>query len=427
MLRITSGRRKPLRYAPAVRRAEALEQIERSMGRIGRAGSSVMAARRRADRAGVDVSAPGMGVLGVLERGGAQRVSVLARRAGMVAPLASRELRHLEQQGFVTRAADGADGRAVVVAITPKGRDAYRRLRAAAVAAASDALAGWKATELAELARLLARMADDFERGTPMSVTGRRVAVVTGVGPGIGRSTALALAGDECDVVVAARRADYLDEMVRELETLGVGALAVPTDTGDVAQCRALVEHAVDHFGRLDVVVSSAAKGTPNHTILNSDLADWEQSWLVNVLGPLELFRSAVPHLVTAGGGAIVVVSTLAVRAINAGQGAYAATKAALTVAAQTLAREVGVDGIRVNAVVPGFVPGPNTETMFERIAARRGTTVEVVQEEMAADTALRRLPTPDDVADAIVFLASARARSITGQTLDVNGGRWMT
>jgi NAD(P)-dependent dehydrogenase (short-subunit alcohol dehydrogenase family) len=148
---------------------------------------------------------------------------------------------------------------------------------------------------------------------------------------------------------------------------------------------------------------------------------------LVNVLGPLELFRAAVPHLAsTSDRGAIVVVSALAVRAINAGQGAYAATKSALTVAAQTLAREVGVDGIRVNVVVPGFVPGPSTEAMFTRMAERRGTTVEAVQEQIAGDHALRRLPTPDDVADAIVFLASDRARSITGQTLDVNAGRWM-
>ena len=258
-----------------------------------------------------------------------------------------------------------------------------------------------------------------------MSAT-RRVAVVTGVGPGIGRSSALALARDGCDVVIAARRAEYLAEVVPDLQAEGVRALGVPTDTGDVAQCRRLVEHTVEEFGRLDVVVSSAAKGTPNHTIMNSELADWEESWLVNVLGPLELCRSAVPHLQAAGGGAIVVVSTLAVRAINAGQGAYAATKGALTIAAQTLAREVGVDGIRVNVVVPGFVPGPNTETMFARMAERRGTTPEAVRQEMAADTALRRLPTPDDIADAVVFLASDRARSITGQTLDVNGGRWM-
>ena len=109
MLWITGRDPQALRYAPAVRRAEALEQIERSMGRIGRAGSSVMAARRRAARAGVEVSAPGMGILGVLERGGPQRVSAVARRAGMVGTLASRELRALEDAGYVARGRDRSE------------------------------------------------------------------------------------------------------------------------------------------------------------------------------------------------------------------------------------------------------------------------------------------------------------------------------
>jgi 3-oxoacyl-[acyl-carrier protein] reductase len=254
----------------------------------------------------------------------------------------------------------------------------------------------------------------------------RRVAVVAGVGPGIGRSTALGLAAQGCDVAVAARRSEYLDSVVAELAALGARGLAVPTDMGDLEQSRALAERVATHFGRIDVVVGSAAKGGPNHTIMNADLADWQEAWQVNVLGPLELARAAIPHLRAVGGGAIVMVSTLAVRAINAGQGAYAATKSALTVAAQTLAKEVGPDGIRVNIVVPGFVPGPNTDTMFARLAERRGTTPQAVMDQMAAETALRRLPTPDDIADAIVFLASDRARSITGVTLDVNAGRWM-
>jgi len=139
-----------------------LEQIERSIGTIGRVGSSVLAARRRSLQVGVDVSAPGMGILGVLERGGPLHVSVIARRAGMVPTLASRELRSLEAAGYIVRRPDDDDGRVVVVTLTPNGKEVYGNLRRASVAATADALAGWTAPDLAVLARLLARMADDF-------------------------------------------------------------------------------------------------------------------------------------------------------------------------------------------------------------------------------------------------------------------------
>jgi DNA-binding MarR family transcriptional regulator len=150
-----------------MRRAESLEMIERSMARIGRVGSSVAAARRRAVTAGVDVSSPGMGVLGALVRSGPQRVSAIAAATGLLGSHVSRELRGLERQGLVARTADRADGRAVVVSVTPAGRTAYRRLKESSVAAADTALAGWRADELATLARLLDRMADDFTGPTP--------------------------------------------------------------------------------------------------------------------------------------------------------------------------------------------------------------------------------------------------------------------
>jgi DNA-binding MarR family transcriptional regulator len=145
-----------------VRRAEALDEIERSVGRISRIGSSVAASRTRAARAGVDVLSPGMGVLGVLDRAGPLRVSAVATMTGMVGTLVSREIRALERTGLVTRSSDRSDGRAVIVSLTPAGRESYRRLRQASVEAAGLALAGWNMPELVTLAGLLARVADDF-------------------------------------------------------------------------------------------------------------------------------------------------------------------------------------------------------------------------------------------------------------------------
>ena len=138
------------------------------MGRIGRAGSSVMAARRRAARAGVEVSAPGMGILGVLERGGPQRVSAVARRAGMVGDAGRvASCACSKTPGYVARAPTAPTAGVVVVSITGKGRDAYRRLRAASVEAAARPWPAGRADELTELARLLGRMADDFGAARP--------------------------------------------------------------------------------------------------------------------------------------------------------------------------------------------------------------------------------------------------------------------
>jgi NAD(P)-dependent dehydrogenase (short-subunit alcohol dehydrogenase family) len=112
-------------------------------------------------------------------------------------------------------------------------------------------------------------------------------------------------------------------------------------------------------------------------------------------------------------------------RTAGYGMGPYAATKAGMLVAARVLAREVGPEGIRVNSVVPGYVWGPNLRWWFKQLAQERGITPEEVYEEVASGMALRRIPTSEDVANAILFLASDLASGITGESLDVNGGRW--
>jgi len=250
-----------------------------------------------------------------------------------------------------------------------------------------------------------------------------KVAIVSGAGAGIGQACARALARDGASVVVAARSQGTLDEAVAAVEVEGGTALAVATDVGDMAQCRRLVETAAAHFGRLDVVVNVAAYSGGHATVEALELDDFRAAFEVNVLGTLEISRQALPHLRAAGGGAIVQISTLAVRGMQPKQAAYSATKRALTTASQTLAKEVGPDGVRVNIVVPGYIHGPHLEALFARISAQTGRPVADVYAEAAAATALRRLPTPDDVAEAVLFLASPRSAAITGVALDVTGG----
>lgn len=137
------------------------------MGAIGRLASRSSSTRLRTRLAGVEVSAPGMAILGSLARGGALRVSELAHRSGMVPTFVSREVGALESAGFVARSTDPEDRRAVLVSITDKGLDAYARLRAASVEAAGTALAHWSAEDLTTLATLLARMAEDFAAVRP--------------------------------------------------------------------------------------------------------------------------------------------------------------------------------------------------------------------------------------------------------------------
>jgi NAD(P)-dependent dehydrogenase (short-subunit alcohol dehydrogenase family) len=252
-----------------------------------------------------------------------------------------------------------------------------------------------------------------------------RVAIVSGAGPGLGRSVALLLAEAGADVVVAARDAERIDAVAAEVEGAGRKALAVRTDITVAADCQALVDAAVDRFGRLDVLVNNAFAMGPMAAMLDVGLDGWREAMDVNLFGTMELSLAATRVMAEAGGGSIVMVSSQAMRRSAPRRGAYAASKAALLAATRVLANEVGRVGVRVNSVVPGQIWGPALEQFYDDVAKRRGVTPEEVYDDIAKDTALRRIPTADEVAEAVVFLASDRARGITGQALDVNAGNW--
>ncbi len=252
-----------------------------------------------------------------------------------------------------------------------------------------------------------------------------RVAIVSGIGPGLGKEIALALAREGADVALGARTEDRLREVAGEVEALGRRTIWAPTDVTDPAQRQALVDATVDAFGRVDVLVNNAFVQPPFKRIEYETEDMFRRAFEVNVLGGLGMARAVIPAMQAQGGGSIVFINTMSIRTSEIKTGAYAASKSALFGAARVLAREHGRDGIRVNSVMPGYVMGPNLEWYFNHLAEKEGVTPQDVYDRVAEQTALRHLPTSAEVADAVVFFASDLSRVITGQSLDVNGGHW--
>jgi NAD(P)-dependent dehydrogenase (short-subunit alcohol dehydrogenase family) len=251
-----------------------------------------------------------------------------------------------------------------------------------------------------------------------------KVVVVAGVGSGLGRSIALASAREGADVVLAARTAARLDEVAKEVAALGRRGLAVPTDLADPESVERLKATATDAFGRVDALVYNALAMPPIKELGVVGLDAVQTSFDANVVAALRLTRLFTPALAESK-GAVVMINSMVVRFSQRTMGPYKLTKAALLAMAQSLATELGPRGIRVNSVAPGHIWGESLQWYFGYLAKKRGVTAEEVYAETAAPIDLGRLPVPDEIADAVVFLASDLARAITGQCLDVNCGEY--
>jgi NAD(P)-dependent dehydrogenase (short-subunit alcohol dehydrogenase family) len=248
-----------------------------------------------------------------------------------------------------------------------------------------------------------------------------RNAVVTGIGPGIGRAVAIALSEQGANVALGARTEDTLREVAAELPGKSV---FVPTNIADADACRALAGTAAEAFGRIDVVVQNAFMHGPFAGAAETDPEDWRRVFKVNVQGTLQMIQACLPHMTS--GGSIVVTNSMASRTSTPTEGPYAASKAAMHSMVRTLAQELGPRDIRVNSVLPGWVHGPSLDIYFDLMSAERGVTPQQVHDDIANETALKRLVTPQDIAGAIVFLASDLANGVTGIALDVNAGHYL-
>ncbi|MGW5130435.1 SDR family oxidoreductase [Streptomyces sp. NPDC004135] len=260
-----------------------------------------------------------------------------------------------------------------------------------------------------------------------MALLAGKTVVVSGVGPGLGRQVAAAVVRDGGRAVLGARTEASLAKTAAELDPGGARTAYRVADITDEAQCEALAALAVERFGRIDAVVHVGALDSHFGGLQDADFAAWRAVLDVNLLGTLRMTRACLPSLKEGGGSVVFIGTQSAVAAPSqVRQAAYAASKGALTSAMYSLARELGPHRIRVNTVLPGWMWGPPVQAFVRLTAQAEGVPEAAVLERLTERVALPELAADADVADAAVFLASDRARAITGQSLLVNAGELM-
>ena len=250
-----------------------------------------------------------------------------------------------------------------------------------------------------------------------------RTAIVSGVGPGLGRAISLALAAEGASVAIGARSQEYLAQLSAELEATGVDVVAQRTDITSRDDCRRLADTAHQRFGRIDVLVNNGHQSRPQERFDEADLEGWRPAMEVNYWGSLNMTQAVVPYMKQLEEARVVMVNSMAMARIRANDGPYVGSKSALAAATKYLALDLGPFGIRVNGVHPGFMLEEKLERHFERAATDRGTTPEAIRAETERGAVLGYIPTTDEVAATVVFLASPMARPVTGQCIHVNAG----
>jgi NAD(P)-dependent dehydrogenase (short-subunit alcohol dehydrogenase family) len=251
-----------------------------------------------------------------------------------------------------------------------------------------------------------------------------KVVVISGLGPGLGTTLARRCAQNGADLVLAARTVERLELVAKEVTALGRRALSVGTDITDEEQVANLVSRSMDEFGKVDVLINNAFRVPSMKPFADTTFDHMRDAIELTVFGALRMTQGFTPAL-EAAKGSVVNVNSMVLRHSQAKYGAYKMAKSALLAMSQTLATELGEKGIRVNSVLPGYIWGDTLQGYFEHQAGKYGTTVEQIYNAAAAGSDLKRLPTEDEVASAILFMASDLSSGITGQTLDVNCGEY--
>ncbi len=239
--------------------------------------------------------------------------------------------------------------------------------------------------------------------------------LITGALTGIGRATALAFAREGANVVVSGRREEAGQQLATELRALGAQAEFLLADVTDEAQVASLVSQTVERFGRLDVAVNNAGVEGELGPVAGQTAANYRATFDTNVLGTLLSLKHEIPAMLAQGSGSIINLSSIAGQVGMAGASVYVASKHAVEGLTKAAALEVAAQGVRINAVAPG----PVETAMLTRFTGGSDDAKAGLLSMMPA----KRGAAPEEIAQTIVFLASDKARFLTGQSIAVDGG----
>ncbi|MDP8981186.1 MAG: 3-oxoacyl-[acyl-carrier-protein] reductase [Acidobacteriota bacterium] len=241
-----------------------------------------------------------------------------------------------------------------------------------------------------------------------------RTALITGASRGIGRACALALSQAGVRVALAARTTDQLEELAAEIRAQGREAFPVALDLASADSIKEATARTAKEFGRIDILVNNAGI-TRDNLALRMKKDDWDAVLGTNLTGAFLMIQQVLSGMMKERWGRIINISSVVGEMGNPGQANYVASKAGLIGLTKSIAQEMGSRNITANAVAPGFIETAMTHGLSQDL-----------KDKMLANIPLKRIGTPEDVAAAVVFLASESASYITGHVLDVNGGIFM-
>lgn len=252
-----------------------------------------------------------------------------------------------------------------------------------------------------------------------------RVAIVAASSQGIGRAAALALAAEGAQLALCARGAEALHETAEEARRLyGVDVYTESFDVSDDGGVRKFVDAAHRHFGRIDVCVTNAG-GPPAKAFAETTMEEWDRAYQLNLRSTVSFAHAVLPRMQQQHWGRLIAITSIAVKQPVLELVLSNSVRIGVLGLVRSLATQYGPDNITVNNVAPGYTATARVKDLAEAAAKATGSSAAEYEARVTADIPLRRLALPEEVADAVVWLASERASYVTGQTILVDGGAY--